>query len=341
MAQAAGGQWELISAARPIPEVIADPDTPEPVRDQLSQVEDVRRYAWANGLHVDANYRKYVQLDREYPIWFVNASDPLAFRAKTFSFPIVGSFPGLAWFDRKDAEKFRDRLRAQGLDVNMRGVSAFSTGGYFADPIVWSMLSTSPGARAYLVNTVLHESLHATVLVRDEQYFNESLASFVADTMTAEYLEERSGERMPHELTAYNRAKAYGEQRARDLNAAYQELDAVYASSLPDAEKYARKEQIIDGLVKHLRLRERPNNATLIGYRLYQVGEDNFSALYAECGHNWRRFLSAVSSLSSADFGQEQRADIGPVVDRLRARGCPHTLFPLAPFESPDWRWKT
>lgn len=341
VAQAAGGQWELISAARPIPEVIADPTTPELTRQQLSQIEDVRRYAWGNGLRVDANYKKYVQLDREYPVWFVNASAPLAFRAKTFSFPIVGSFPGLAWFDKADAEEFRDQLRAQGWDVNMRGVSAFSTGGYFDDPIVWSMLSTSPGAMASLVNTVLHESLHATVLIRDEQYYNESLASFVADTMTGEYLEARSGERMPRELAAYLRGKDYGQKRAQQLNAVYQELDAVYTSKLPDAQKAERKQQIIDRLVTELRLRERPNNATLIGYRLYQVGGDNFSALYAECGRNWRRFLSAVSRISAADFGEEQRADIGPVVDRVRARGCPTELFPIAPFERPDWRWKT
>ena len=56
-----------------------------------------RRFAWQNGLRVSGNYEKYVELDREYPIWFVNASHPLAFRARTFSFPIVGSFPGLVF----------------------------------------------------------------------------------------------------------------------------------------------------------------------------------------------------------------------------------------------------
>ncbi|HVZ35761.1 MAG TPA: aminopeptidase, partial [Polyangiaceae bacterium] len=165
VAQAAGGQWELVSEARPIPEVLADPKTSEQTRDLLSEVEKVRLYAWQRGLKTGTNYRKYVELDREYPIWFVNASAPLQFRAKVFSFPIVGSFPGLAWFNKKRAERFRDRLSKQGWDVNMRGVSAFSTGGYFPDPIVWSMLSRSPGAEASLINTVLHESVHATVLI--------------------------------------------------------------------------------------------------------------------------------------------------------------------------------
>lgn len=341
VAQAAGGQWELVSEARPIPEVLADPKTSDQTRDLLSEVEKVRLYAWQRGLKTGTNYRKYVELDREYPIWFVNASAPLEFRAKVFTFPIVGSFPGLAWFDKKNAERFRDRLSKQGWDVNMRGVSAFSTGGYFPDPIVWSMLSKSPGAEASLINTVLHESVHATVLIKDQQFFNESLASFIADTMTGEYLQYTTGQAMPAELHAYLHAKEVGQQRVKQFNGFYQELDAVYGSDLPDAEKYARKKQIIDRLVKELRLSNRPNNATLIGFRLYQVGGPNFTALYDACGHNWRRFLSAVSSVSTPDFGQEQSSEIGPVLDGLRERGCPAQLFPIEPFEKGDWRWKT
>jgi predicted aminopeptidase len=237
VAQAAAGQWELAGAARPIPEVIDDPQTPALTKSLLSDVESVRRFAWQNGLNVAGNYEKYVELDREYPIWFVNASHPLAFRARVFSFPIVGSFPGLAWFHKDDAESFRDALGAKGYDVNMRGVSAFSTGGWFDDPIVWSMLSDRPGALASLVNTVLHESLHATILVKDQQYYNESLAAFVGDTMAAHYLQQRSGQQMPAELRAYLESRRLGQQRARRLNEAYQQLDAVYRSPISDAEK--------------------------------------------------------------------------------------------------------
>jgi predicted aminopeptidase len=341
VAQAASGQWELVSAARPIPAVLADPRTSDQTRELLSEVESVRRFAWQQGLKVGSNYQKYVVLERDYPIWFVNASAPLAFRAKVFSFPIVGSFPGLAWFDKRDAERFRDQLSQHGWDVNMRGVSAFSTGGWFADPIVWSMLSKSPGAVASLINTVLHESVHATVLIKDQQFFNESLASFIADTMTGQYLQHTTGEVMPRELRASLSGKKFGQQRAKQFNAFYQELDAVYTSQLPDNEKYARKREIIDRMVKELRLTQRPNNAMMIGFRLYQVGGPNFSALYEACGYNWRRFLSAVSSVSTPDFGREQSAEIGPVLDRLRQRGCPTQLFPIEPFERSDWRWKS
>lgn len=341
LGQAAAGQWEIAAAARPIPEVIADPSTPDLTRELLSEVESVRRFAWQNGLNVSGNYQEFVALDREYPVWFVNASHPLAFRARVFDFPIVGSFPGLAWFDKKDAEKFRDKLLAQGWDVNMRGVGAFSTGGWFDDPIVWTMLSDSPGALASLVNTVLHESLHATVLIKDQQYYNESLASFVADTMAGQYLQRRSGEVMPEELRAYLAARKFGQERARQLNLVYQELDAVYRSELSDEQKYERKRQIIDALVRDLKLGSRPNNATLIGFKLYQVGKDDFSELYAACGYSWRRFLTAVSSVKSEEFGQPQRAEFGPVVAEMTARGCPTKLFPIEPFRKPDRRWRS
>ncbi|HTV24218.1 MAG TPA: aminopeptidase [Polyangiaceae bacterium] len=341
VAQAAAGQWELAGSARPIPEVIEDPKTPALTKSLLSDIESVRRFAWQNGLNVAGNYEKYVELDREYPIWFVNASHPLAFRARIFSFPIVGSFPGLAWFDKANAEKFRDSLGAKGYDVNMRGVSAFSTGGWFDDPIVWSMLDDAPGALASLVNTVLHESLHATILVKDEQYYNESLAAFVGDTMAAHYLQQRSGERMPAELRAYLLSRRLGQQRAKRLNEVYQELDTVYQSRISDAEKYEKKKQIIDRLMAEMRLVNRPNNATLIGFKLYQVGKDDFSELFAACGYSWRRFLTAAGSLKTEDFGELQRAEFGPVVAALRARGCPTEVRPLVPFSIPERRWRS
>jgi predicted aminopeptidase len=338
--QAAAGQLELAGAARPIPDVLADPKTAPRTRELLSEVVYVKRYARLNGLKVAGNYEKYVELDRDFPIWFVNASHPLAFRPKTFSFPIIGSFPGLAWFDEEDAKDFAAELEREGWDVNIRGVSAFSTGGWFDDPIVWSMLSSSPAAVGFLVNTVIHESVHATVLVKDEQYFNESLASYIADTMTDQYLRARFGPSSP-ELSMYVDANERSRVRAAELNGVYQALESVYTSKATRAEKLARKREIIDQLVASMRLAKRPNNATLIGFRLYQVGGDEFSSLYGACAQNWRRFLTAVSRVSAEDFGTPQRQDFGPVMAKVAAAGCPHELFPISPETHERWRWRS
>jgi hypothetical protein len=90
-----------------------------------------------------------------------------------------------------------------------------------------------------------------------------------------------------------------------------------------------------------MRLLNRPNNATLIGFKLYHVGKDDFSALFAACGHSWRRFISAAASLDGADFGEPQRAEFGPVVAALRERGCTTEPRPLARFSEPDRRWRS
>lgn len=341
VAQAAGGHMEMVAAARPIPEVLADKNTPPLTRKLLSHVKSVRRFARANGLHVSGNYEYYVKLDRKYPIWFVNASHPLRFAARTFRFPIIGSFPGLAWFAQKDAEQFADTLKAAGLDVNIRGVGAFSTGGWFDDPIVWSMLSKRPAGVFYLINTVLHESVHATVLVKDQQYFNESLASYIANTMTAHYLQQQTGEKMPPALQAYLRGKARGRKRAKVFNQTYQALDKVYRGQASAEEKLAQKNQIIQALRDRFKLKGTVNNATLIGFRLYHVGRDDFSELFEACGYNWRRFLTAVSSIPSEDFGKQQRSDFGPVVDAVTARGCPTELYPVDKLAADKHSWRS
>jgi hypothetical protein len=159
--------------------------------------------------------------------------------------------------------------------------------------------------------------------------------------MAAHYLQQRSGERMPAELRAYYDGRRLGQERAKQLNEVHQELEAVYDSAISDAEKYEKKRQIIDRLMQQMRLVNRPNNATLIGFKLYHVGRDDFSELFAACGYSWRRFLAAAGSLKSQDFGEPQRAEFGPVVAALRERGCPTEVRPLRPFSVPDRRWRS
>ena len=332
---------EMAAAARPIEAVIADPQTSPRTRRLLSNVKYVRRFARANGLRVSGNYEHYVELDRAYPIWFVNASHPLRFQPKTFSFPIIGSFPGLSWFAEEDADRFADRLEKNGWDVNKRGVSAFSTGGWFDDPIVWSMLRSRQTAVVRLVNVVLHESVHATVLIKNQQYFNESLASFMANTMTGQYLQRRTGEYLPEQYVSWMKGKKRGRLYAKLYNETYLALDAVYKGGLPAEQKLARKAEIIGRLRERLKIKGTINNATLIGFRLYEVGRDDFSALYEACGYSWRRFLTAVSTIPEAAFGQDQRADFGPVVDAVTRRGCPEELYPIDSLGADTHPWRS
>lgn len=320
LTQAALGQLELATDARPIDEAIADPKTDERTRRLLREVLRIKDYGSTYGLDMHENYQEFVQLDRPFVVWFVNASAPLAFYPKTFWFPIVGSFPGLSWFDQEDADEFANELREEGWDVNVRGVTAFSTGGWFDDPIVSSMLFDHPAALGFLVNTVLHESLHATVLVPDQQYFNESLASFVGRELTPPYLTQHYGPESV-ELREYLAAMERGQLNFELMAQANTELTALYMSTLPPEEKLRRKQAILDELASKVPFEAPPNNATLIGVQLYNEGQAEMEELFARCG-TWQRFIAAAGSLRTHHFGVEQSPQIGPALKALTARGC-------------------
>ena len=321
LSQAAAGQWRLSTSGVPIDEAAKDSALPQQTRGYLREIPKVRSYASDQGLLVGDNYQDFLQLDEDFVVWFVNASAPLAFVPKVFEFPIVGSFPGLSWFHQADAEAFAQSLREEGWDVGVRGVRAFSTGGFFTDPLLSSMLPSDPVAIAFLVNVLLHESVHATVLVPDQQFFNESLASFVADRMTPEYLDARYGPGS-HQLQVYRQRKLYGVWYTSWLVSAYKSLDKLYRSSVPIESKLRRKKHFMQAIQKWLNMKEEPNNASLIGAQLYHVGTDSFKALLDACGGQWPKFLAAAGSLRTDHFQAEQTPVIDPALYALAKRGC-------------------
>jgi predicted aminopeptidase len=321
LGQAAAGQSQLSQRARPLESVLLDPDTTTRTRAMLQEVVRIKRYGAERGLKMHTNYESFSELNRPYVVWFVNASQPLAFEPLTFTFPIVGSFPGLGWFDESDARAFAQDLKEAGWDVNMRGVTAYSTGGWFEDPILSSMFIDHPAQTGLLVNLLLHESVHATVLVQNQQYFNESLASFVADTLTPDYLAAYYGSES-REYFEYRRAVVDFKQRSRVMRTAFERLERVYASDLGDAVKTRYKRAMMNWISTHIAFEEPPNNATLIGFQLYQEGGDEFAALLRACDAKWPRFLSVFDGLSGNHFAEKQTPEIGVVVDRLTRNQC-------------------
>jgi predicted aminopeptidase len=264
-----------------------------------------------------------VQLDQPAVVWVVSACAPLEFKSRTWSFPLVGEFPYLGWFSLKDAQAFAEELRKEGLDVDVRGASAYSTLGILRDPILSSMLSEGDDALGELANVVLHESVHATVHVANQSNFNESLASFVADRLSLEYLELRRGPESPERIS-YQRADEQGRARVKRLHEAYDELDRLYRSDQPREEKLSEKRRLMAELKESLHLRRDPNNAMLAQFRTYDTGSPELEELYRACG-SWSRFLSAVGTLTTQSFGAAQAKDFGPALRPLIARACAAT----------------
>lgn len=322
VAQAAWGQLELLGYSRSVSDVLDDPSTSARTAALLEESRAILAFAARHGLASRGNYRRYVDLGRDQLVWFVTASKPLAFEPKVWRFPVAGSFPYLGWFEREEAQRFVARLARDGWDVYMRPVRAYSTGGWFRDPIVATMFTRGDDAVAELANVLLHELTHANVLVRDQAVLNESVASFVGDALTDGYLAERFG-RDSAELAAYRAALAEENARGARLARAYAELAALYKTSAPADEKRAGKERVTAALQQELNLVHRPNNASLQGFKTYNSGRESLPALFAACDGSWPRFLDAVRAVARAAFREPHQEDLDAVILGLRDRCAP------------------
>ncbi|MDB4961324.1 MAG: aminopeptidase [Myxococcales bacterium] len=311
LTQAAYGQVELLAKARPIEEVVDDPNTPLRTALLLAEIPQIKQYGRSYGLKIKRNYNSYSSLGRPAAVWFVGAADPLAFKPRKWCFPIVGCFAGLGWFDEDDGVQHKLALDRMGYDTIVRPASAYSTGGWFPDPVLSTMLGGGDDAFPELANVILHESVHASVLVPDQPFFNESLASYVADTLTDHWIVDRFGRGSPEEL-AWTLGQATGVHRTARLLSSYTELKKLYESTLPRDQKLARKAAIIDELVEDLRMRRRPNNASLTEVRVYNGGAAALIDAHRSCG-DLRLMIEASKSLTRKDFTKTLQEDLGPI----------------------------
>lgn len=320
--QAAGGQYELIQKARPISELRDDPSVTPRVRELLSHVPAIKRFGEHHGLTATKNYSRYVELHRSAAVYVVQGCAPLAFTPRRWSFPIVGSVPYLGFFDEHEARAYAKELAAtEHLDVTVRTASAYSTLGWFADPVLSTMLSDGPEAFGDLANVVLHESVHATIYVPSQSSFNESLASFVADRLTWNLVIGRAGLRSK-DGEAWIRGEARSEKFVKELRRAHDDLSALYESSRSDDEKRELKAARLDELQRTLGTKRRYNNADLAGVRTYDSGTGGFERLLRACG-SWRGFLGAVKTLKETDFEKPQQQNFDALLDALALRACP------------------
>jgi predicted aminopeptidase len=320
--QAGKGQLALLNRARPIPEVLKDERTPPRVRRLLAEIPDVKAFGEKNGLKPTHNYTEYVKLDRPAAVWVVSACRALKFESREWHFPIVGDFPYLGWFDLDGAKEFAHELKAEGWDVDLRGARAFSTLGWFRDAVVSTMIPEGDEALGYLVNVVLHESVHATIYISGQAYFNESIASFVADRLTVTYLEQTRGAKA-RELVSYEKSEADNLEYDKKLHAAYEHLAGVYSSQEPDDQKRTEKEKTLSALKQELHWMRDLNNATLVQFKTYFTGTKEFENVLQSCGGDWGKFLGTLLRLTPESFSKSQQEDLAPVLNRVAAEGCP------------------
>lgn len=173
--------WEeagILWRRQEISSVIADAAVNDLTRTKLTLVLQARDFAKEIGLKPDESFTTYSAIDRDELLWVLSAAEKTRFRAKTWWFPIVGSVPYKGFFEEADARAEAKELEDEGLDIHLRPSPAFSTLGWFNDPLLSTTLRSD---EMTLVNTVIHEILHNTIWIKNNVPFNESLANFIGN----------------------------------------------------------------------------------------------------------------------------------------------------------------
>jgi predicted aminopeptidase len=308
LAHVALGQARLLHARRPIDEVIADPATPAELRERLGWIHEVRAFATRLGLSVDDQYTSYVEWPGDRVVTTVVATPAGSLEPHRFWFPIVGSVPYKGFFDPARAHEEAEALRADGFDVCEVPVRAYSTLGWFDDPVTGPMLRGSSGA---LVETLLHELMHATVFVPSQADFNEGVASFVGEEGSVRFFMEREGT----DAAERERARIADARRlASTLLAFRREVESLYAlvPAPPDrAEQRAAAEAPTRAAVAALPLTTRDparlaadvrlSDACLALTRTYAADVDVYAATLAGLDGSLPEFVARARAAAESD----------------------------------------
>lgn len=222
--QQAWYQNNLINSREPVEAVRLDPNTPDSLRAKLDLVRDVLSYARAQGLNTAHSYRYFIDTPHDAVSYLVQAAKSDALEFKTWWFPVVGRVPYLGFFDVDDRDREARKLAAEGWDVATGGAAAFSSLGFFEDPLYRPMMKQED---ADLVHLLLHELTHRTFWSRGSATFNENLAEYVGLTLARRYLEEKGRAQDHEQFLAERRDK----KKFREwLGALRKELSDLYRS---------------------------------------------------------------------------------------------------------------
>jgi len=175
--QAIQGQYSILDERQPISEILADPESPVFLRERLAHILSVRQFAENQlQLPVKNHYLTYVDLKRPYVVWNVFAAPEFSLTPKTWCYPVVGCAAYRGYFTEKDARQYADGLISQGYEVFVAGVTAYSTLGWFDDPVLSTFMRYSEDQSAALI---FHELAHQILYVKGDTVFNESFATAV------------------------------------------------------------------------------------------------------------------------------------------------------------------
>ncbi len=303
--QAIGGQLSLFSRTRPVEDWLADPATAPELRARLLKARGIREFASRSlGLPDNGSYHAYAQLDRPFVVWNVYAASEFSVDAKQECFPFAGCVSYRGFFSEPDARRHAENLRKQGYDVYVGGVVAYSTLGWFDDPLLSTFIGFSD---TQLARLVFHELAHQKVYAKNDTGFNESFAVTVEEEGVRRWLD---AEGRGVELAAFRAAQ----QRRRDFAARVKQtrerLASIYAAGGTKQALQEHKRGEFDRLRADYPgvVPAEPNNAFLVSIALYTEMVPAFERLLAACNGDLGEFYRRASSIGALPKGDRPTA---------------------------------
>lgn len=288
LTESAYNHLKIMGGRQKIQKVLLKKDLPKDWKKKLKLTQDIRPFIEELGLNVTHNYNTFVDIKRPYVSYLLTVAPEYSLAPKVWSFPFAGRFPYKGFYKKEKAVKAAKKFQDKNFDTYIRGVSAYSTLGWFNDPILSSMLKYS---EAELIETVIHESVHATVFIKNNVSFNEQLAVFVAQKGTLEYYKKT-------DLKAYeNLMQSFKDETLflKFINNSIDKLTEFYAK--PENHDPKKKAEFFKNIKNDFDLTIKPqlkvlkftyfneielNNAYFAGHKVYFDNQERFEKKYQE-----------------------------------------------------------
>ncbi|PZX01680.1 putative aminopeptidase [Pseudomonas sp. 478] len=314
--QLASGQLQLLRAREPVSRVIADPGRDQLLRAHLIQSQKARTFA-SQQLHLPDNqsYRLYADIGRPFVVWNVFATPEFSLTPQNHCFPIAGCVAYRGYYSQSAARGEAALQRLQGMDVSIGGVEAYSTLGWFNDPIISSMMAWGDERLATLI---FHELAHQRFYVKDDTEFNESFATFVEQEGTRQW---RAFRGLAPDSGAQVQQRDQFIQLVLDTRT---RLERLYTLPLPADQMRQRKADEFErlrGEYRQLRdsrwagdkrydawINAPMNNARLLPFGLYDQWVPAFAVLFRQEAGDWVKFYAAVEKLGALPVGERKVA---------------------------------
>ncbi len=301
-------QTKLLNARVPIEKVLKDDQVPESTKSKLRLAHEAKVFAQDHlGLKPTKNYQSFVQLDQPHVTYILSAAPVDKLEHYLWKFPFVGAVPYKGYFHLEDAKKEQLKFPSDQFDTYVRGVSAYSTLGWFKDPLLSSMINAKDHD---LVNLIIHETVHATIYIKGQADFNERLATFIGDRGTELYYLAKEGQKSKSlqliQAESFDQ-RVFSTFISKELGS-LKDWYLAEAGSFDVQKKQKRLNEILERYKKEivpqlkttrfLRFQDGPiNNAILLSYQTYFSDLSDFEILYEKLGRDFKALMAYCKSL--------------------------------------------